>query len=245
MSARAAAFSPACCLLGACVLSVACACAMRLDSALLGLFIGCVLLCWSRPGHIWRRLGEVNIFVAFLWLVVPFSSPGTPLFELGPLTATWQGTRLALLTAIKANAIACVFMSLVSPLSVSGLSCGLRSLHFPDRLSWILLLMGRNISVLRVEWHKLFNAALLRGYSLRASVSSYRVLATMLAILLIRSHERSRILYEAMLLRGFDGSLPFRSRSRWRIGETCLVGACLLGAALIYAASWIPEYPFP
>ncbi|MDH3392656.1 MAG: energy-coupling factor transporter transmembrane protein EcfT, partial [Desulfobulbaceae bacterium] len=47
-----------------------------------------VVLAKPSPGRIMRRLLLANLFVACVWLFLPFSHSGTGLLHLGPFTAT-------------------------------------------------------------------------------------------------------------------------------------------------------------
>ena len=52
-------------------------------------------------GH---RLLHVEAFMALLFLSLPFTVPGVPLFGVGPLTASHEGAMLAALIAAKVTA---------------------------------------------------------------------------------------------------------------------------------------------
>ena len=62
----------------------------HLAAACAGLGVAALLLAISRPplGATLRRLFAVNVFIAFLWLTVPFTVPGDVLASWGPLALT-------------------------------------------------------------------------------------------------------------------------------------------------------------
>ena len=75
-------------------------------------------------------------------------------------------------------------------------------------------------------------AARLRGFRPRSSMHTYRTLASLLGLLLVRSYERAQRTREAMLLRGFAGR--FHSVARFSVGAPDLAFAlgllcCLAG----------------
>ena len=222
-------------LASAALLSVCVAIAQTLPACLFGLGLGCALLVPARPplGRSLRRAGAVNLFVLFLWCVVPWTTPGEAVWNAGPLTATDAGLRLALLAALKANAIFLLFLSLTAEMDVSAMGHALRRLGCPQRLVWLLLFMGRYIHVLGAEWQALITAARLRWFQPRSDAHTWRTLATLLGLLLVRGHDRARRVHEALLLRGFTGAFRPLDDFRWRPRDTAVTLALFCCAALL------------
>lgn len=177
----------------------------------MALVLGLALLAAANPPAraLWQRLGAINIFIVFLWCVTPLTTPGTPLAQWGMLTVSAEGVRLALLVSIKSNAIACVFLALVATMNAPTAGHALERLHCPPKLVFLFLFTARYVHVIAQEWHALMVAARLRGFRPRTSMHTYRTLASLLGLLLVRSYERSLRVREAMVLRGFSGQ--FRS----------------------------------
>ena len=165
-----------------------------------------------------RRLAIANLFIAFLWLTVPWSVPGTPILSLGPLHLTQEGLFLAGMVTLKCNAILLTFLALTSGLSLPVIGCALERLRVPARLVYLFLFTCRYIHVIKTEWQKLQTAAALRGFVPRTSLHAYRTIANHLGLTVIHSMDRAARIYEAMLLRGFDGKFltvtPLRTRHR-------------------------------
>ena len=182
----------------------------------LGLALGVMLLAAAKPPlrPLCQRLGAINIFVLFLWCVTPLTTPGTPLAQWGFFVVSEQGVHLALLVSIKSNAIACAFLALVASMNAPTAGHALERLHCPPKLVFLFLFTARYVHVIAQEWRTLLVAARLRGFRPRTSMHTYRTLASLLGLLLVRSYERSLRVREAMLLRGFSGH--FRSVSSFR-----------------------------
>ncbi len=229
---------PRCVLVSTFSLSIVAACLYNLTAATVALFAGIVLLLYARPPlrHLARRLVAANIFIAFIWLVVPWTMPGATVWQAGFVSISREGIQLSLLATVKANAIICIFLALAAPLSIAGWGNALRGLHCPDRLIWIFLLMGRNIFILGSVWQNMYAAARLRGFSPRGGPRSWRILANMLAFLLIRASERGEKMREAMLLRGFSGKLPYAGHSA--MGKRDVVFS-LFVIAIIACMLWV------
>lgn len=219
----------------AALLSVCVAVAQTFPTCLLGLALGCALLAAARPqpGLFLRRAGAVNLFVLFLWCVVPWTTPGETVWGAGPLTATDAGLRLTLLATLKANAIFLLVISLTAGMDISAMGHALRRLGCPQRLVWLLLFMGRYVHVLAAEWQSLSTAARLRCFQPRSDAHTWRTLATLLGLLLVRGHDRARRVHEAMLLRGFTGSFRPLDNFRWRARDTVITLAFFCCAALL------------
>ena len=96
------------------------------------LAVGLVLTLFSRPP--WRilvvRLGTVNAFVFFLWLVLPVTAPGLPWHWFWGVPITREGVALAGLITLKTNAIFLCILSLVATTPAPALA---RSMFAGDR----------------------------------------------------------------------------------------------------------------
>ncbi len=182
----------------------------RVSSAALALAPALALLALSRPD--WRRslkrLACVNAFTCFLWLTVPWSVPGAPVWQAGPLVVSREGMALCLLVTLKTNAMVPVFLALVANLPVSRLGAALDGLRCPPRLTFLLLLVSRYIPVLTEEWRVLRTAAALRAFQPGTNVRTWQTCAMLLGMLFVRAHDRATRIWEAMRLRGFTGRFP-------------------------------------
>lgn len=200
----------------------------------LGLLLGACLLAAARPPllALLRRFGAVNLFVLFLWCVTPLTMPGESLARWGVFSISAEGVRLSLLVSIKSNAILCVFLALVASMDAPTAGYALERLRCPPKLVFLFLFTGRYTHVIANEWRTLSVAARLRGFRPRSDLHTYRTLASLLGLLLVRSYERSLRVREAMLLRGFQGRFrsvtEFRARPVDALFAFCLT-LCLCG----------------
>ncbi|MDR0361454.1 MAG: cobalt ECF transporter T component CbiQ [Planctomycetota bacterium] len=153
-----------------------------------------------------KRLAVANVFILFIWLTVPLTMPGESLATFGPLTWSRVGIRLAALVTLKCNAILLAVFSLVAGIGLSRIGCALEQLHVPAKLVFLFLFTCRYIHVIGEEWQRLQTAAKLRGFVPRNSFHTYKTIADMLGLTFINAVDRSRRIYEAMLLRGFNGT---------------------------------------
>lgn len=198
-------------LAAATVWSVAVALLATQPAARAALGLSAVLALASLPpfGSLLRRLMAVNVFILFLWAVVPFSLPGEPVFRVWLLTASREGLDLALTITLKSNAIVLCFIALVATIPVSELGHALRKLRVPDKLAYLLVFTYRYVFVMAGEYQRMRQAMKIRGFTPRTNLHTYRSLAYLAGMVLVRGLDRAERVYAAMLCRGFDGR--FRS----------------------------------
>ena len=200
----------------------AAACALTASS-------GLILLARLPAGLVLKRLALVNLFILFLWLFLPFSAPGQELFNLGPLACTREGLVLAGLITLKSNAVILAVMALLATSSIPDLGHALSRLGLPDKLTFLLLISYRYLHVIVEEYGRLTDAARIRAFKPGTNLHTYRTYGYLLAMVLVNSFDRANRVYQAMLLRGFQGR--FYSLREFRLaGRDLGVGLGLAAA---------------
>lgn len=217
-------------LVMATIFSLTVALARRPETALAGLFCAALLLGLSRPPlpPLMRRAAAVNMFLLFLWAVVPFTMPGETLTAIGPFTVSREGVALVWLVTLKANAIFFAFLALVATMDPATIGQALDRLGAPSRLVFLFLFTYRYLHVLAGEWQRLLTAAKLRGFIPRTNMHTYRTLGFLFGMVLVRAFDRSERVYQAMLLRGFTGRFRTVRRFAARLRDAA-AAACFLG----------------
>ncbi len=155
-----------------------------------------------------NRLLAVNLFILFLWLILPFSVAGKSIFTIGPLTATAEGVLYALTITLKANAIVLATIALVATIPIFRLVHALRHLKVPEKLVSLFFFCYRYISVLHEDYSALHNAMKMRAFKPATNLHTYRGYAYLVGMLVLKSYEHSEKVYQAMLCRGFKGRFP-------------------------------------
>ena len=232
------ALDPRCRLAACLLLSLVAALARSPQTPLLILAIGLTFtaLSGARLGLVLRRAAAVNVFILFLWLVLPVSTPGTPLWQGLGLTVARQGVDLAVLVTLKANAIFFCVLSLLATIPAPALGRAMTALGVPAKFSCLFVFTYRYLHVIAAEYGRLITAARLRGFVPATDRRTYRTYAALVAMVLVRSYDRSQRVYQAMLLRGFTGVFPSLDRFAARRRDV----AFLCGvAALAAGAIWI------
>ncbi len=188
--------------------SVVVACLTGMPLQYISFFIGAVLLAAARLPirMVLRRLALVNLFVLALWFVIPFSTPGSVLFYLGPLSASSEGVYAALSITLKCNAILMANLALLSTSTIFSLAHSLAHLKVHRKLVQLFFFTWRYLHVLEDEHRRMVQAIKIRGFEPGTNMMTYRTYAYLVGLLFVRGYERGERVYKAMLCRGFDGT---------------------------------------
>jgi cobalt/nickel transport system permease protein len=203
--------------------------------AALILSMALVALARLRIGEVLRRLLVVNGLVAFIWMVIPFTFPGEPLFRLGPFGAAREGIELAAQITLKSNAIVLAFMALVATMPLATAGHALHRLRVPDKIVHLFLMTYRYIFVLEQEYHRLVRAACIRGFQPGTNLHTYRTYAYLVGMLFVRAMERAERVRWAMLCRGFKRK--FYCLQEFRAGPGSFLFLLLMSAAVLGIAA--------
>lgn len=118
-------------------------------------------------------------------------------------------------------------LALVGTTSFPRLMHGLARLRLPHVFIQLLFLLYRHLFVLVEEGRALAHAWQLRCPQRR--LPDLPAVGPMVGGLFLRSEVRGGRLYRAMVLRGYDGTLPFRREHGFRAGEWALLLLTLAG----------------
>jgi cobalt/nickel transport system permease protein len=228
--------------LAACVgLSLVASLATTPATPLLILGFGLIATLLARPpwGYVLRQTLAVNAFVAFLWLVLPLSVPGDgprPLIDLAPgLTFSQAGIDLAVLITLKANAVFLCVLALLATIPVTALGQAMTALGVPAKLAFLFIFTYRYLHVISEEYARMMDVAALRGFAPATDRRTYRTYGALVAMVLVRAYDRSQRVYQAMVLRGFQGTFPSLQRFNFRKADGLFL--VLATAAAVLAMS--------
>jgi cobalt/nickel transport system permease protein len=210
---------------------------LALGWAALGVALAAVLVARLPLGSVARRLGAVNLFMALLWVMLPLRLVPAPASFWG-LSWEWDpaGLRLAGVITLKANAIALVLMALLATSTINDLFHALAHLRVPTKLVQIFLFFYRYLHVLHQEYHRLTQAMRARGFAPGNNLHTYRSYAHLAGVLLVRSYDRAQRVYQAMLCRGYTGTLWLLDHFTWGSRENLFL---VISSLIIAALSWL------
>lgn len=160
-----------------------------------------------------RRLTAMGGFLGMFVLVMPITVPmknGDTLLVFSYLSFVPFNTRgffLALLICVKASAIALMAEPLLATASFSSTIQALADLRVPPIICRMLLLAYRYIFVFQQETARMAKGMISRGFRKKTDMATLRIIGNFLGMLLVRSFERTQRVYDAMLSRGYDGTM--------------------------------------
>lgn len=213
------------------------------------LSFGFLYLAWLAVAGV-ARASLLSLLRRSLWaapfllasLVVPFVTPGRPVFQV-PLVG-WMATSAGLTRG--ATLVIRTWISLQGFLLLSAttpaedLFWSLQALHFPRLLASIILFSYRYLNVLSEEAARMVRARRSRSAGRPSSVPiqlRLRSSGGLIGSLFLRALERSEHVYAAMLSRGYDGQMRSLRSQRWRWQDSTALSVCLvlLSAVVLFA----------
>ncbi|MBP3437761.1 MAG: hypothetical protein J6K46_00225 [Sutterella sp.] len=187
-----------------------------------------------------RQWLSVNVFILFIWLLTPMTTPGEAVAGSGWYALTREGLTLSLLATLKCNAAFFWYVLWTDGLTLSAFARGLSEIGFPQKLVTLILLTARQLEVFSITARRLGEAAKLRGFEMRADLRTYRTAASFAAILILRAWEKSRVMEEALRLRAFTGVWPSSGASE---PITVRAAAASVSAVLFSALLVLLNFP--
>lgn len=187
------------------------------------------------------RMAALNVFIILLWLVLPFSSMGNKVFSVGPLVATDTGIQLALVISIKSNTILLLLTVFLGTSSIVALAHAMDHLPIPRKLVQLFYFTWRYIHEITKEIYRLRRAMKVRCFTPKTDIHTYRSFAYLLSTLLVRSFDRSERVYDAMLLRGFNGMIPALRHPVFKKSDTIALVIILLCITGLGVMEWMPK----
>jgi len=185
------------------------------------------------------RLLAVNAFILFLWLFLPFTYGGEKLFGIGPLHATREGIIYALQITVKSNTIVVALIALLATTPIITLGHALGHLYVPNKLIHLLFFTVRYLQVLHLEYDRLRAAMKIRAFKPGTNLHTYRSLAYLIGMLLIKSFDRADRIRKAMLCRGFHGEFYLLSHFELQKIDVFMLLGMMLVVAGMASLQWI------
>lgn len=170
-----------------------------------------------------HRLGHLNALMLFLWLVLPWSVPGSPQDQGFGVACSREGVRLALTVTLKANAMVLFFTALVATIAPQHLPAALARLGIPGKAVHLLALTVRYTDWIHERYSQLRRTLRIRAFEPQFSWHTLRTCGYLVGLLLVQGLDRAERVLAAMQCRGFDGQ--YRTLEAWTFGyaETAFV----------------------
>ncbi len=216
-------FDPTARLVACLIFAVVVAVLNSAAAASLALIIALALIPLSNPPleELAKRWLAINFFIFFIWLLTPWATPGEPIYSGSFITK--EGVDLCVLITLKANALFFAFIVLISSQTFSQLAHALKAIKIPEKLCILILFTARGIDIFFGEYERLKTAALLRGFVKKNNLRTYKTIAAIVSMLFVRAAHKGQVMQDAMMLRGFDGTIRTLSITHWKIADSALI----------------------
>jgi cobalt/nickel transport system permease protein len=156
---------------------------------------------------IFHGLIPVNLMILFLWMFLPFTFEGQPIFQAGPFSIIKEGVVHSAGMTIKSNSIVLVLITLVGSTSIITLGHALHELGISKKLIHLFFFTIRYIHSIHREYLSMVNALKVRGFYPGNNIHTYKTMSYLIGMLLVRSFDKAQRVHNAMLCRGFNGNL--------------------------------------
>lgn len=172
-----------------------------------------------------RQVRLVLVLVCAVGIANPFIDR-TVAGHIGSIAVTGGMISMAVLMLKGIFAVLASYLLIVTT-TMEQICYALRLLHVPKTLISVLLLIYRYIVVLLKEAERMMQA-----YELRAPGQKgvhFRAWGTLAGQLLLRSIDRAQVVYDSMLLRGFDGEFKYYTKNGSYLKTVFYGCACISG----------------
>lgn len=202
----------------------------------LGLSLLMVILAKPPFRVLLKNLFAFNLFLAFLWLFIPWGMPGEKVFGIGGLAVSREGIVYMIAMTLRANSLVLALMAFTASTSVTAMTHAMSGLMVPDKMTYLFFLTYRYIGEISSEYARLVNAMKVRCFRPATNIHTYRSYAYLVGMLLVNSFERAQRIRSAMLCRGFTGKFPRIEEDTisW-LDVLSLCMLCLVLAGIVYA----------
>ena len=173
-------------------------------------FSFCVILIFISKIPLWflfAYLKWVLLFVLFFAIIMPLTVPGDEIASFYFLSVSKKGIELALLIALRATSAVLLVFPMIGTAKLSVTMKALGELKVPNKLIQMLMFTYRYIFIFIEELERMFTAAKARAFKEKTNLQTLKTVGFVLGMLFVKSYERSRRVYNAMLARGYTGRL--------------------------------------
>jgi cobalt/nickel transport system permease protein len=179
------------------------------------------------PLELWRRVRVVLPLVLLVALFVPLARPGGRDFELGPLTVHEAGLAILATVAIKAVIGTLSAALLGATTTFPDVLRGLERMRVPRLLILIAGFMYRYLFLIVEEVGRMRAALVSRGYRPRHALQA-GPMGRVASAMFLRTYGRAERVHQAMLARGYRGTMPQLVPLTLRRADVAFVAAVAL-----------------
>lgn len=195
-----------------------------------------MLTLWERIPFdvLFVRFWSLNSFMFLMVLILPWSTPGTPLVTILGVSYTVDGVAQVGIIALRANTVLLVITNLLSTMELVSLAHALEKLRVPKKLIHLFSFTLRYIAVLESEYRQLRRAMTMRSFRPGFDRHTLRTFGHLVGMLLVRAMDRAQRITQAMKCRGFSGKFYSIRHYAVRKHDFAFLSVCVTVSALLF-----------
>ena len=180
-----------------------------ISSACLGLITAITFVFISRIPFtfVLKQLRWIMFFALFFLIVMPLTVGGDDIIRFKLITVSRKGLNLALLITLRAVSISLLIFPMIGTTKFHKSLKALQKLKVPNKLVQMIMFTYRYIFVFMTEFKRMFMAAKARLFKKKTNIFTLKITSNLTGMLFIRGFERTQSVYNAMVSRGYKGSL--------------------------------------
>ena len=177
--------------------------------AFLGLLFCIILVFVSKMPFrfLFAYLRWLLLFMLFFAVIMPLTVSGDEIASFYFLSVSKEGVLLALLIVLRATSAALLVFLMIGTAKLSVTMKALGELKVPNKLIQMFMFAYRYIFIFIEELEKMFTAAKVRAFKEKTNLQTLKTVGNIVGMLFVKSCERARRVYNAMLARGYTGRL--------------------------------------
>lgn len=180
--------------------------------AVLGLILSIAFVFLSKIPFpfILKQLKGVLFFVLFFLVVMPLSASGGKFYFI-----SLNGLEMATFIAIRTISICLLIFPMIGTMKFHTTLKALSRLKVPNKLIQILMLTYRYIFVFIEDMEKMLISSRARFFRKKTNIHTLKITSNLVGMLFIRGFEQTEKIYNAMVARGYQGSLKIQDEFRF------------------------------
>jgi len=186
-----------------------------------------------------RRLRFILLFLFTVFIVLVLTVPGDYIFDFHLLHLSKEGINIATKVTLRALSVMLLVFPMIATVRFDNFIKSMESLRVPNKLVQIIAFSYRYIFVILNEFQRTMRAMESRGFKKRSNRFSLKVLGNAIGMLLIRSHERSERVYQAMCARGYSGRIKTLRKFKMTSLDWLKAASIIAIAILLHMATMI------
>lgn len=181
-----------------------------LKLAFAGLIVALLLVFISKIPFrfVLMHLAWVSLFIVPLFVLIALTyHQGNEIATFHFLAVTSGGIEQASLVLLRAISAVILIFPMIGTMRFETTMKALEGLRVPNKLVQMIMFTYRYIFVFVGELQRMFTALMSRGFNITMNTYTLKTMGKLIGMLFVRSYERADRVYNAMVSRGYTGTL--------------------------------------